>query len=474
MTIVPVALSSSSNKGRTGRENSARLINCYSENIGQDGKHQDAVYACEGLAQSGATLSSSGGVRAMIAIETDMYVVCGRDVVRLPLSGTASVIYTLPGDGHVYTARNRRSPDVQIGIVADGLYYVIQSGVMTLISDPDLPPPTSIAVFDGYFLLPTTEGRWFITGEDDATTISALDFGRAQRQPDNIVRAFAGERDVILFGSDSIEWWQNNPDGSASFPFIPSASVAIGCLAPRSVVKLDRSIAWVASDGTVRMLNGYGGDRISDYAVERDIGSVTSPAEDIYAFAYHCRDTGHSFITITSGDWTWQYNLKTGRWNERQTYGRSRWRGSYAAEFNGVWYVGDDETGIIYTVNGNNATDGDQPLVTTLQTPTVHAFPARLKVNAAFLDVVTGVGLVASTDANVTPQLIFDMSHDGGASFGAERLLDMGVAGNRQRRIRTNRLGVIGPNGAVFRMRVSAAVTRCFMSMSLDADRMAV
>lgn len=469
MALMPVALALQSSKGRTGRESAARLINCYAEPIGGDGKHPDAVYACEGLGNAVTLSLTAGGVRAMIAIETDLYAVCGRDVVRYPLAGSPSVIYTLPGDGPVYMARNRRSPDVQVGVVADGFYYVIQSGTMTAVTDADLPPPTSIDVIDGYFLLPTTEGRWFITGEDDATTISALDFGEAQRHPDEIMRVMSGERDVILFGASSVEWWQNNPDGAASFPFIPAASIELGCLAPRAVVKLDQSIAWVASDGTVRMLNGYGGERISTFPVERAIGSVTDPQSSIYAFAYHCRDSGHSFLTFTSDAWTWAYDTKTGRWHERQTYGRERWRGSYACEFGGTWYVGDDTDGTIYTVSTSHASDGDEPLVCTVQTPTVHAFPARVLVHAAFIDVVTGVGV----SSDETPSLAFDISHDGGASWSATRHLLLGRDGDRQKRVRTNRLGVIGHNGAVFRIRVSAAVTRCLMAMTLDAERIA-
>src|SRR5690606_21275314 len=113
MTIIPLEIGTQSNPGRYGQDGNARLINCYPEEIGKEGKHPVPVYASAGLGDF-ATLLHGAGVRAMLDVDGYMYTVAGRSIYRVSQVGAVLRIGGLGVDGHVTMARNRRAPTAQI------------------------------------------------------------------------------------------------------------------------------------------------------------------------------------------------------------------------------------------------------------------------------------------------------------------------------------------------------------------------
>ena len=96
-------------------------------------------------------------------------------------------------------------------------------------------------MFDGYGVLPASKNQWYITSVDDFTTVSLLDFAQAEGDPDEIIATDERDGEVILFGVDSVEWWQDT--GGADFPFSRSQVVHLGCLCAGGVHKVDRTVA---------------------------------------------------------------------------------------------------------------------------------------------------------------------------------------------------------------------------------------
>lgn len=473
MAVVPLVLPTRSNKSRHGFEGNARLINVYSEKVGSDAKNPTALYGVEGL--DTWLTPAPGKVWGMIATETHLYGVTGDQAWAVDVNGTVTIMDTLPIEGPVYFARNRRST-VQTGLVTagDNKYYTIEGTTITLNTDADLAgPPSSIDVKDGYFIIPTNLNRFFITGEDNATAIAATDFGKAQRSPDEILRVISTENDIALMGSKSIEWHQNSPSTTASFPFVPVAHIDLGLLAAPCVTKLDRAVVFIASDGTVRIMDGYGGQVISSPAVERDIGRV-SDANDIVAFGWHARKIGHSFIAFKSPLWTWVYDLKEGEWFERRTYGQNTWRVQCSVEWDGRTIVGDDTTGELYTLSSEYRDEAGEPLISEVWTAPVDAFPNGAIIHKLVLDVVPGVGVPADPlEHNRNPKILMSWSDDGGRSWSVEREALLGAGGAVNARVQWNRLGMVRRNGRTFRFRVSANVVKGFQSAFLDVEPLA-
>jgi hypothetical protein len=471
---VPISLGLRTNPARNPQGGNPQLINCFSEEQGDDAKSPLLVYSTEGLSAFGSALAG-GGVRAMLPVGDSLYAVVGRNVYAVGTSGVGVLIGGIASDGPVYMARNRRDPP-QIGVVSDGLYYVIDTlgKSVTQILDPDLPSPISFSVLDGYGIIPTVGGEFYLTGIDEFTTIDGLDVGTAEAYPDEIVRSMVLERELVLLGQDSIEFFQNT--GDADFPFTRSHATETGCLSGDSASIVDtptrKPLIWVAPDHTVRLMNGYSSQVISTNEIEDLIKAVdvAGNAATLKGFAW--AHAGRFFYALTSASFTRVFDSKTGHWHTRQSYGLNRWRVSAVAPFANKIIAGDYDNGQLYVMNFDTRTEAGNHLVRSILSPPVHAFPYRLQFNGLFVDAATGVG-TNSTDSHASdPQLMISWSDDGGYSFSTERTRALGTTAEYKRIQPIYRLGRTGQKGRIFKFSVSSPVESLLISASVDFDRL--
>lgn len=478
MPLVPLSLTTTSRRARFRQEGNARLVNCYVEEIGEEGKHPWAIYPIDGLAHFGM-LRNGGEVRAMLPVGSTLYVVAGRQVYAVDGAGTDTLLGSIATDGLVTMAVNRKQPNPQIGIVCGGLYYVIEGNVLTQVNDPDLEPPICIIERDGYFLLPVGNGRFYWTGINDATSIDGLDFAAAESRSDPNVMAATRGTDNIIFGTQSMEFWQNV--GSADIPFARVQVANIGCYAAGSVAEVTAvingatidSVAWAASDEQggylgVMLLSGYSGQKISDPELDRLIRRDPSP-QSIRGFSWS--SDGHTFYAISGTGYTWVYDTTTGTWHERLSHGRSRWRCGSHAQFGSRHVFGDIDTNRLYASDPERGDEVGDPIVMTVQTPPVHAFPYAVKHNCLYVDVVAGVGLDSTAPEQSDPRLMIDWSDDGGFTWSTQRQERLGGQGERQTRVRAHRLGTA--YSRTYRLSCSASVARCITNAQLDVERLA-
>lgn len=472
---VPIQLGIRSNKGRYGYDGAARLINCYAEELGDEGKVHYPVFAIDGF-ENFSTLTGEGGIRAAIELNGFLYVV-GSVVSKVDPSGTATELGGIASDGLVTMARNRRTSP-QIAIVCDGAFYIVASDTLTQISDADLPSPTSVCQIDGYFVFQIPDGRMFSSAIDDYT-VDGLDFATAEANPDGGVRIFARGRDLISFGSRSTEFWQNS--GAENFPFTRTTSIDLGCLAPGSVqsvlVKrggaINDAVGFVGTNNEgayagVMLMQGYSAQKISTPQCDRDILSETDRSAIV---GYAWQEGAHSFYAVSGANFTWVFDASTGLPHERKSYGLSRWRPATAVEFNGATIFGDYASPKLYRSTSGMFAEASQPIVMEVQTPPVHAYPHKMKFNAMYLDVLPGVGL-NSTGDELDPKVGISYSEDGGATWSNERLEALGRLGERRKRVVVRRLGMSGEDGRTFRIRMSADVAKGLTGASVDVEKL--
>ena len=468
MSLAPIELGLTSNPAEHGHQGACRLVNCYAEMVGKEGKSPTWLKAVDGLTDF-ATLTDGGAVRAMFALtDSDLYVVAGRLLFRVDATGTASQIGGIPSDGMVTIARNRLSPEPQIAIVCDGLYFILRSNLLTQFSDPDLPAPISVASLNGYFSFLLADGRHFASELDDED-VTALSFAAAGSNPDPGVRNWTRGPDLFFGGTRSIEAWQDV--GGDPYPFSRVTAIDIGVLAGASVSEIDQTSAFVAHDGTVRILDGYQAQIISNPAVQRFIENETTPSA---LSACSWQRLGHTFYALSGANGTWVYDATTQLWHQRESATLTRWRGSRTAMQGREIIVGDYATGLLYKMEADQYEESGDPLIMTIDSMPVTAFPGQLHQDALYVDALPGVGLASATDSLANPVMMMSYADDG-ANFGVERRGALGAAGQRNRRLKWTRMGLIkAGRSRTYRLRISAAVARQVSSTAyVEAARVA-
>lgn len=470
MAVVPITLATKSNPARYSQGGTASLVNGIVEEIGDEGKSRVAIYAADGLGGFAALDGITTGIRAKLEVDGALYVVAGTQLWKILSSGSVTSLgsMSISATAPVYMERNRRStPD--IAIVCDGVMYYYRTALAQVV-DADLLAPTSLSMVDGQFVIGTADNKWQVGDIDDASAWDALSFERADASPDAVVRTFSRQGEALIFGEKTCEFW-TNVGGADATGFSRSAVMDLGCLAPQSVARLDQTICWVAHDRTVRMLNGYSGERISTYAVERDI-EATEDRSTIRAASW--TKDGHSFYSLSSATWSWVYDTRAG-WSERRSKGSDGtdgpWRVATVTEVFGKIIAGDRDYPYLYEMGSGFGDEAGRAMVLEIVTPPTHAFPHRLTINEINIDLERGVGTGVGADQDVDPHIMLSWSKDGGATFIGPRRLAIGRQGKRLTRVRTHRIGQIGQAGIVFKLACSAQVARAIYAMYADVEK---
>ena len=470
---VPLELPLQSNPGRDGHDGATRLINCYVEKIGKEGKIELPIYACDGL-DSFATLSGGGACRGLFSTEIWCLAVSGRLLFAVNSSGDVTTIGGLADDGIVVFSRNRASPaDIVLTTTAGFKYTLVYSGTsftLTEISDTDLPPAISNSFINGYTLYFTISGKVFYSALDDADSIDANDYFEAEGDPDRLVRGFVHQNTIFLLGDKTTELWVNDPDDTNNpFHRAPGGFLQFGCLAPGSVVSLRENIAFIDNHSQVRIANAAGStQRISIHAVERAIDSLSAVQKlTIEGFVYERR--GHIFYVLSSAAFTWVYDLTTGQWHERVSHEQLRWRASYYTKFGEKHIVGDFEDSVLHEINPDARDENGDHLVMTARIP-IHAWPNAINLKRLHVDMIPGVGLNSASLELSDPQLMLRQSINGGKSFGTERTRSIGKIGQYTATTTFDKCGVSGEDGFIVELSASAAVVRAFTGLAAEID----
>src|SRR5690606_21364841 len=147
-----------SNPGRFGHDGNVRLINCYPENRGKEGKIAFPLYASDGMTLF-SMLPGGTNTRGIIRVGSVLHTVSGRTVFKTTLGGTSTAIGGFAGDEATYMAQNQKATP-QVVLVSSGKRAILESGVLNAISDPDLEPPSSVAFINQYFVYTGPNGKF--------------------------------------------------------------------------------------------------------------------------------------------------------------------------------------------------------------------------------------------------------------------------------------------------------------------------
>lgn len=504
MPLQDLDLGRGSDEGRDFQDGYTRHINCYVEPRGNAGKSAAPIYGIDGLTnftqlpdpssaesigaytteedvpftlitEDGVELALEGltavsgivgdGVQDMLTVGLYLYSVAGGSLYRTDSGGFTNWLGSFPKDEPATLAANRALP-TDVAVVSGGKLYVSTNGATpSQVTTNIIGAPNSVAHLDGYFILTYPDGRWQISNIDSGTTWDSGDFSTAVYATDTTLRPLVRGSDLCLIGSKSIEFWQNV---GTTFPFQRVTAIDVGCSSGQSCVVIDNALLFIDDNYEVRMLEGYEPATISTPWVSRIIRESARPSAIVGSF--YRRDM-HTFYTISGDDFTLVYDLLTGTWHEEESDGLSRRKVSVYESLAGNIIAGNYASGVLYTVDRASNEDGDgERIFFRIDTPIIHAWPARLKFNCLYVDHIAGTGRTNTLADDEDPKLQLWISENSGKNFWHWEDFEMGDINDPLINIETRGLGTPGPDGYVFSLRCPCNVQRGIIAAKIDVE----
>lgn len=407
-------------EGRSKPWAGSKLVNAYAEQSDGDKTELFAIMAVPGLVEFSDI--SAFSVRGLHRMGTVLYAVAGVTLYSVNSAGVETSIGTIAGAGPVRMADN----GAELAICAASNGYVYSGG--TLYSAIlNLPQVTDVTYIDGYFVWTVyNSDQFIISGIDNGLAYDPLDVATVEGAPDNLAGVINDHRELLFFGTGdsgptpTTEVWYNS--GGADFPFERQGNAFIerGTIDRDSIAKIDNGVHFAGDDRIVYRLDGYRPVRISTHAIETKLAQ----ASWFRAFVY--TQEGHKFYVLNTDIGSFAYDMATGAWAERLSFGRDNYRVGCAAVAYGQTIMGDSETGKLYTPDLDVFDEDGDPMPIVIELPSIDKGDRERATLYAFeLNAETGVGNAATPD----PQAILQYSKDGGRSWSNEMFRPMGAVG---------------------------------------------
>lgn len=439
MNLRPLPLFGIGNVGKSVNVNAQKRINLYVE-VKQDdeGKHILTLYGTPGL----STFVNLGSkpIRGVYQMGSLIYAVNDDKLYSIANDGTTTELGTLNSTaGRVNFSDN----GTQIMLVDGTDGYIWNTGTSTFseISDADWPGADTVTFLNGRFVVnkPDT-GEFYWSALYDGTSWDALDFATAESDPDVLTSVIAELGQLVLFGGKTTEFWGDSGGADSPYARVGSSAIEWGLAARDSLSKFAGGLMFMGTNrlGQVQciLLNGYQAMPVSNpdmdtvFASYGDISNATG-------FAYMMG--GHAFYQVnfpTVGK-SWLYDAQSKSWSELQSSG-GRHRANMFVRLLGNSYVTDYENGKLYEIDPDVYTDDGEYIARELICRHV-ASGNRMSMNQMWLEMESGVGLQEGQGSD--PQIMLQVSRDGGKTYGNELWRSFGEVGEYRTRALWNRLG---------------------------------
>lgn len=206
---------------------------------------------------------------------------------------------------------------------------------------------TGLAWMDGYILISDEEFCYF-SEVADGLTYNALNYFSTPGNPDKITTMKVYNREILLFGENSIEIWAN--DGVNPFSRTPNGLLPIGTIEPDSVVTSPEGVFFLSTDKRIgRLFNGDVAYLPTGYDAELENLNTSKTS------FHRIKIKGEVFLicNFPNGDFSLLYNLNTEMWSKLGEY-QGAGESYFAYDMNSYLYIPEYSMHLI----GKNKTAG--------------------------------------------------------------------------------------------------------------------
>lgn len=324
-------------------------------------------------------------------------------------------------------------------VMANGDFMITTDGtaLTSKITDPDAPTNVShVAFIDGRILANdlNNRGRFNFSDPNSVTAWGNLAFATAETRPDVLLALFVAWREVILFGTRSIENFFN--DGSTPFSRLQGAFIERGLGATYSPAFANNTWFFLDSKKHVIQLSGRTPKLIGGL-VDREIGKL-STFDDAIGNAIEIEGRYFYVLTFPTEKRTFVYEYRLGYWQEwgffdKQLTQHEHWLGNdyvFAEGFN-QHLVGDRRnTGKIFKLETSaNQDDGNEIQMKQLTGWIDHNSSVRKRSNRLTIRTRRGKGSVTAAEP---PRLMVRWRDNGAEQFGNFQQFDLGRDGDTE------------------------------------------
>jgi len=328
---------------------------------------------------------------------------------------------------------------------------------------------------DGMFIInESNSGYFWYSGLYDATSWENENGNpyKTEGSSDKLLAIGTTNNEIWLLGSASSEVWYSTGDSNSPLEKIHGGFSNIGISAPNSLASNGVNLFWLgASDqghGIVWMSNGYQPQRISHYGIEQQIAEMITIGD---AVGYCYQQAGHPFYVLSFPEWgkTFCYDISTSLWHERAyrkpaTGVMESHLASCHAFFNDENIVGDRTTGNLYKMSLDTFTDNGGMIKRIRTTPHISNENKRISINRIEIEMERGNG----ASGQEAPSMCLSSSGDGGYTWSAERLGNIGQIGAYGSRVFWSRCGQA--RDRIFRLSTTAPVRICLVDAYVEAE----
>lgn len=429
--------------------NTARLINCYREAVGE-GKHVlKPVLGMRSFAETGSVFT-----RAAHVMNGALYAVVGGVLFSIASDGTATNLGAVVDSEETTIDSNNGV----LTIVAGGRYWTWDG---TTLSEPGtgaFPSFGSVDFIGQRTILTEKDGRRFQWSDVAAPDTLSGAFATTESRDDNNLRVVAFADTLWFFKEKSIEQWYETGDSDVFAP-MGGGAIDIGLKGYGLVVKAPRALFFVGTDNKVHIASGGGAKPISTVAVETAIKNSTP------THCFYYQDEGHEFIVVRFDDRpAWVFDLSMGEWHERaEGLGLGAWSATAAVNAYGRFLTAT-LTGEFFEMVPSGM-DGTIPVICEAQSLTLHMDSKRF--NIPMLELFGRVGvhdvgapeilqieglevldagdggalLISDGDPDAQAQIELYVSRDWGHTWSAPKPRGLGVRGDYDKRLVWRGLG---------------------------------
>lgn len=363
----------------------------------------------------------------------------------------------LPGTEQVIMADNGQEGG-QMMIVCPALntqfnaFMYTVSGGLVAVSDMDFDGPVSdVNYIDGYFEFTKKDGQtFFISALRDGAAYDALDFGTAEASPDYNVRSFVLRNQLYVFGSQTLEPFQNVPQGSAfPFQYIQGGVQAKGLASIYGVASVNDLMYFCGGASnevpSLWLTDGGSMKKIATVPIDQEI--TTYSLDTVQScFTWNYSDQGGQFVAFTfPGEKCFVYDVKTGEFHTRESQDNMGQtvpcRIAAIIQCYGVFLVGDSLTNKIGVIDHETYTEFDDYVQRRFVLPQIDNDGQPFFNPTLELVGCAGIGLTSGQGSD--PVVSLSISRDGGRQYNNPITRYVGKRGDYKRRTIWNQLGQV-------------------------------